>query len=60
MFAGIVATVGRIESIQPLGASVDAGGRLTVLAGDKVNLEVDMIARYVERALSTSQGVHQD
>ncbi|PXX39257.1 MULTISPECIES: riboflavin synthase [Burkholderia] len=29
-------------------------------AGDKVNLEVDMIARYVERMLSTSQGVHQD
>lgn len=53
MFAGSVATVGRIESIQPLGASVDAGGRLTVQAGDKVNLEVDMIARYVERMLST-------
>lgn len=31
-----------------------------VKAGDKVNLEVDMIARYVERMLSTSQGVHQD
>ncbi|MGC3025958.1 riboflavin synthase [Burkholderia sp. DN3021] len=29
-------------------------------AGDKVNLEADMIARYVERMLSTSQGVHQD
>ncbi|WP_175977872.1 riboflavin synthase [Burkholderia sp. BCC1047] len=31
-----------------------------VKAGDKVNLEVDMIARYVERMLSASQGVHQD
>ncbi|WP_175962609.1 riboflavin synthase [Burkholderia pyrrocinia] len=29
-------------------------------AGDKVNLEADMIARYVERMLSTSQDVHQD
>ncbi|ABB07660.1 riboflavin synthase [Burkholderia lata] len=33
MFSGIVAAVGRIESIQPLGASADAGVRLTVLAG---------------------------
>ncbi|VWC36719.1 riboflavin synthase subunit alpha [Burkholderia aenigmatica] len=33
MFTGIVAAVGRIESIQPLGASADAGVRLTVLAG---------------------------
>ncbi|HDR9485869.1 TPA: riboflavin synthase [Burkholderia aenigmatica] len=32
MFTGIVAAVGRIESIQPLGASADAGVRLTVLA----------------------------
>ncbi|RXV74154.1 riboflavin synthase [Burkholderia stabilis] len=31
-----------------------------VKTGDKVNLEVDMIARYVERMLSTSQGAHQD
>ena len=31
-----------------------------VKVGDKVNLEVDMIARYVERMLSASQGVHQD
>ncbi|MCA8354161.1 hypothetical protein LGN33_32620 [Burkholderia cepacia] len=31
-----------------------------VKAGDKVDLEVDMIARHVERMLSTSQGVHQD
>ncbi|KWZ34567.1 riboflavin synthase [Burkholderia anthina] len=31
-----------------------------VKAGDKVNLEVDMIARYVERMLSASQGVQQD
>ena len=31
-----------------------------VKAGDKVNLEVDMIARYVERIMSASQGVHQD
>ncbi|KOR23361.1 riboflavin synthase [Burkholderia cenocepacia] len=31
-----------------------------VQAGDKVNLEVDMIARYVERMLSASQGAHQD
>ncbi|VWC04326.1 riboflavin synthase subunit alpha [Burkholderia lata] len=70
MFAGIVAAVGRIESILPLGASVDAGDLIPhtvevttlrhVKAGDKVNLEVDMIARYVERMLSTSQGVHQD
>ncbi|KUZ09978.1 riboflavin synthase subunit alpha [Burkholderia diffusa] len=29
-------------------------------AGDKVNLEIDMIARYVERMMSASQGVHQD
>ncbi|MBN3841367.1 riboflavin synthase [Burkholderia sp. Ac-20349] len=33
MFTGIVAVVGRIESIQPLGASADAGVRLTVQAG---------------------------
>ncbi|CAB3970063.1 MULTISPECIES: riboflavin synthase [Burkholderia] len=33
MFTGIVAAVGRIESIRPLGASADAGVRLTVLAG---------------------------
>ncbi|RQS09077.1 riboflavin synthase [Burkholderia sp. Bp9002] len=33
MFTGIVAAVGRIESIQPLGASPDAGVRLTVKAG---------------------------
>ena len=26
----------------------------------KINLEVDMIARYVERMLSSSQGMHQD
>ncbi|WP_175796314.1 riboflavin synthase [Burkholderia anthina] len=31
-----------------------------VKTGDKVNLEVDMIARYVERMMSASQGVHQD
>jgi len=34
MFTGIVAAVGRIESIKPLGASPDAGVRLTVQAGD--------------------------
>ncbi|KVN38082.1 riboflavin synthase subunit alpha [Burkholderia pyrrocinia] len=34
MFTGIVAAVGRIESIQPLGASPDAGVRLTVKAGE--------------------------
>lgn len=33
MFTGIVAAVGRIESISPLGASPDAGVRLTVQAG---------------------------
>jgi riboflavin synthase len=33
MFTGIVATVGRIEAIQPLGSSPDAGVRLTVHAG---------------------------
>ena len=33
MFTGIVAAVGRIESISPLGASADAGVRLTVQAG---------------------------
>ncbi|KAG8149389.1 riboflavin synthase [Burkholderia catarinensis] len=33
MFTGIVAAVGRIESIQSLGTSADAGVRLTVLAG---------------------------
>ncbi|WP_175751441.1 riboflavin synthase [Burkholderia anthina] len=33
MFTGIVAAVGRIESINPLGASPDAGVRLTVQAG---------------------------
>ncbi|MBU9501495.1 riboflavin synthase [Burkholderia multivorans] len=33
MFTGIVAAVGRIESINPLGASPDAGVRLTVNAG---------------------------
>jgi len=33
MFTGIVAAVGRIESINPLGTSPDAGVRLTVLAG---------------------------
>ncbi|AXF19904.1 riboflavin synthase [Burkholderia pyrrocinia] len=33
MFTGIVAAVGRIESIDPLGTSADAGVRLTVLAG---------------------------
>ncbi|WP_322033418.1 riboflavin synthase [Paraburkholderia sp. J76] len=33
MFTGIVAAVGRIESIKPLGASADAGVRLTVNAG---------------------------
>lgn len=89
MFTGIVAAVGRIESVSPLGASADAGVSLTVntvddradgcefsinliphtvevttlrnvKAGDKVNLEIDMIARYVERMLSASQGVHQD
>ncbi|MGU7842067.1 riboflavin synthase [Burkholderia sp. AW33-5] len=31
-----------------------------VKAGDKVNLEIDMIARYVERMMSASQGVPQD
>ncbi|VWB65331.1 riboflavin synthase subunit alpha [Burkholderia lata] len=31
-----------------------------IKAGDMVTLEVNMIARYVERMLSTSQGVHQD
>ncbi|MFP3562600.1 riboflavin synthase, partial [Paraburkholderia sp. SIMBA_049] len=31
-----------------------------VKAGDKVNLEIDMIARYVERMLSASHGVQQD
>lgn len=35
MFTGIVAAVGRIESIRPLGASADAGMRLTVLAGGR-------------------------
>ncbi|OXH82391.1 riboflavin synthase, partial [Burkholderia multivorans] len=29
-------------------------------AGDQVNLEVDMIARYVERMLTMSQGASQD
>lgn len=33
MFTGIVAAVGRIETITPLGASPDAGVRLTVHAG---------------------------
>jgi riboflavin synthase len=33
MFTGIVAAVGRIESIQPLGGAPDAGVRLTVNAG---------------------------
>ncbi|WP_323118423.1 riboflavin synthase [Burkholderia alba] len=33
MFTGIVAAVGRIETIQPLGAGPDAGVRLTVHAG---------------------------
>ncbi|GEM_PF-5619531 len=33
MFAGIVAAVGRIASIAPLGSSADAGGRLSVDAG---------------------------
>lgn len=33
MFTGIVADVGRIESIKPLGTSPDAGVRLTVKAG---------------------------
>jgi riboflavin synthase len=33
MFTGIVAAVGRIESIRPLGADADAGVRLTVNAG---------------------------
>ncbi|TAM02461.1 MAG: riboflavin synthase [Paraburkholderia sp.] len=33
MFTGIVAAVGRIESIKPLGAGADAGVRLTVDAG---------------------------
>jgi riboflavin synthase len=28
-------------------------------AGAKVNLEIDLIARYVERMLSTSQDGHQ-
>jgi len=33
MFTGIVAAVGRIESIRPLGSDADAGVRLTVNAG---------------------------
>jgi riboflavin synthase len=33
MFTGIVAAVGRIESIQPLGSAPEAGVRLTVHAG---------------------------
>ncbi|WP_042260857.1 riboflavin synthase [Paraburkholderia heleia] len=33
MFTGIVAAVGRIESIKPLGTGVDAGVRLAVNAG---------------------------
>jgi riboflavin synthase len=28
-------------------------------AGTKVNLEIDLIARYVERILSTSSNVHE-
>ncbi|AOR67386.1 riboflavin synthase subunit alpha [Burkholderia stabilis] len=41
MFTGIVAAVGRIESIKPLGTSADAGVRLTVLAG---GLDLDDVA----------------
>ena len=33
MFTGIVAAVGRIESIRPLGSDADAGVRLTINAG---------------------------
>nr|WP_244135579.1 hypothetical protein [Burkholderia seminalis] len=85
----MVAAVGRIESIRPLGTSADAGVRVAVntiddradgcecstnliphtvevttlrhvKAGDRVKLEVDMIARQVERTLSSSRGAHQD
>ncbi|PLZ01563.1 riboflavin synthase [Burkholderia sp. WAC0059] len=34
MFTGIVAAVGRIETIRPLGSNADAGVRLTVHGGD--------------------------
>ncbi|MGI4860860.1 MAG: riboflavin synthase [Janthinobacterium lividum] len=34
MFTGIVAAIGRIDSVTPLGASADAGMRLNVSAGD--------------------------
>ncbi|MGI4859461.1 MAG: riboflavin synthase [Janthinobacterium lividum] len=34
MFTGIVAAIGRIDSVTPLGDSADAGMRLTVVAGD--------------------------
>ena len=33
MFTGIVAAVGRIETVEPLGTAADAGVRLTVRAG---------------------------
>lgn len=33
MFTGIVAALGRIETVEPLGATADAGVRLTVRAG---------------------------
>ena len=43
-----------------MGESLKRTALGSLKSGDKVNLEVDMIARYVERMLSASQGVHQD
>ena len=40
MFTGIVAAVGRIEAVAPLGNEPDAGVRLTVHAGDLDLLDV--------------------
>lgn len=61
MFTGIVAVVGRIESIRPLGASADAGVRLTVPAGGlahpgEVNLEKALRAHRPARRLHRPNG----
>jgi riboflavin synthase len=42
-------------SINLIPHTVEVTTLKNVKAGDKVNLEVDLIARYVERMLSTSQ-----
>jgi len=47
-------------SINLIPHTVEVTTLRNVKAGDKVNLEIDMIARYVERMLSASHGVQQD